>query len=432
MKQVTVHIATTDGPAAIERLTAEDPEVRSVVCLGGKAVALPISADYDAFVRKPTGVIEAYFGHGAWRIDLARPISGGMSWQLGAFIAHGLAEAGRLAAPDDPVKLALWASGEVDRDLKVGAVRHIGLKLDRSRDTFARLRADGVGILIAVPAANAAEAEAGVQAIFGADAADIEIVAAGTVNDVLSALRLPFRKRHRLWSKRSSARYPRKGRRRYGALVGAVMVAIVMVALTGWNRGVEPQPPSVAASRAMQAVAATASERVPDITTGATVSRAPTGANCAQVHFGVRPASVEEWPVAGTGELPALQLAGLCKLSYRITNSSAEDRLVWVFAARDDAAGGRFRSRVLHRARRLAAGQSLSLDAMPPRRLDATLRQDFAAVVTSPAVKPTDAGLQKVVKAADAVRTRPDWERLLQRAAAAGATVLRFRQEFRP
>ncbi len=88
MKQVTVHIATTDGPAEIERLTAEDPEVRSVVCLGGKAVALPISADYDAFVRKPTGVIEAYFGHGAWRIDLARPISGGMSWQLGAFIAH--------------------------------------------------------------------------------------------------------------------------------------------------------------------------------------------------------------------------------------------------------------------------------------------------------------------------------------------------------
>ena len=105
---------------------------------------------------------------------------------------------------------------------------------------------------------------------------------------------------------------------------------------------------------------------------------------------------------------------------------------MWVFAARDDAAGGRFRSRVLHRARRLAAGQSLSLDAMPPRRLDATLRQDFAAVVTSPGVQPTDAGLQKAVKAADAVRTRPDWDRLLQRAAEAGATVLRIRQEFRP
>ncbi len=420
MKQVIVHIATTDGPAEIERLTAEDPEVRSVVCLGGKAVALPISADYDAFVRRPTGVIEAYFGHGAWRLDLARPISGGMSWQLGAFIAHGLAEAGRLAAPDDPVKLALWASGEVDRDLKVGAVRHIGLKLDRSRDAFARLRADGVGILIAVPAANAAEAEAGVQAIFGADATDIQIVAAGTVNDVLSALRLPFRKRHRLWSKRSSARYPRKGRRTYGALVGAVAVAVVMVALTGWNRGGEPQPPP----RPMQAAAATAPQRAPDIVTGATVSRAPTGASCAQVHFGVRPASMEEWPVAGTGDLPALQLAGLCKLSYRITNSSAEDRLVWVFAARDDAAGGRFRSRVLHRARRLAAGQSLSLDAMPPRRLDATLRQDFAFIVASPPQKP--------VLAADAVRTRPDWDRLLQRAAEAGATVLRIRQEFRP
>jgi hypothetical protein len=431
VKQVTVHIATTDGPAEVQRLTAEDPEVRSVVCLGGKAVALPISADYDAFVRKPTGVIEAYFGHGAWRIDLARPISGGMSWQLGAFIAHALAEAGRLAAPDDRVKLALWVSGEVDRDLAVGAVRDIGLKLDQSRDTLTRLRADGVAILIAVPAANAAEAEAGVQAIFGADATDIEIVAAGTVNDVLAALRLPFRKRRRLWSKRSSARYPHRGRRKYGALVGAVAVAVVMVALAGWNRGGEAQPPSAAPPRAMQAASATAPARATAIATGATVSRAPTGASCAQVHFGVRPASVEEWPVAGTGELPALKLAGLCDLSYRITNSSAEDRFVWVFAARIDAAGG-FRSRVLHRAKRLAAGQSLHLDAMPPRRLDATLRQDFAVVVTSPGVKATDAGLQKAVMAADAVRTRPDWDRLLQRAAEAGAAVHHIRQEFRP
>ncbi len=432
MKQVTVHIATTDGPAEVQRLTAEDPEVCSVVCLGGKAVALPISADYDAFVRKPTGVIEAYFGHGAWRIDLARPISGGMSWQLGAFIAHALAEAGRLAAPDDRAKLALWASGEVDRDLAVGAVRDIGLKLDRSRDAFARLRADGVGILIAVPAANAAEAEVGVRDMFGADAMDIRIVAADTVNDVLSALRLPFRKRRRLWTKRSSARYPRKGRQKYGALVGAVAVAVVMVALAGWNRGGEAQPPFTPAPRPMQAASATAPERAPEIATGATVSRAPAGASCAEVHFGVRPASVEEWPVAGTGDLPALKLAGLCDLSYRITNSSREDRFVWVFAARDHAAGGHFRSRVLQRARRLGAGQSLQLDAMPPRRLDATLRQEFAVVVTSPGVKPADTALQKAVTAADAVRTRPDWDRLLQRAAEAGAAVYRIRQEFRP
>lgn len=420
MKQVTVHIATTDGPAEIERLTAEDPEVRSVVCLGGKAVALPISADYDAFVRKPTGVIEAYFGHGAWRIDLARPITGGMSWQLGVFIAHGLAEAGRLAAPDDGVKLALWASGEIDRDLKIGAVRDIGLKLDRSRDLFARLRADGVGILIAVPAANAAEAEAGVRAIFGADATDIEIVAADTVNDVLAALRLPFRKRRRLWSKRSGARYPGNGRRKYGALVGAVAVAVVMVALAGWNRAGEAEPPP----RAMQAAAATAPQPTPEIATGATVSRAPTGASCAQVHFGVRPASIEEWPVAGTGDLPALKLAGLCDLRYRIANNSAEDRFVWVFAARIDAAGGAFRSRVLHRARRLGAGQSLSLDAMPPRRLDTTLRQEFAFVVASPLLKP--------VLPADAVETRADWDRLLQRAAGTGAAIYRIKQEFTP
>ena len=226
MKQVTVHIATTDGPAGIQRITAEDPEVRSVVCLDGKAISLPISSDYDAFVRNPTGVIETCFGHGAFRVDVANEISGGLSWQLGIFAAHALAAAERLASAEESPGLALWASGEIDRDLNVGAVQDIGLKLIQSKDLFTRLRDDGVGIVIAIPTANAMEAEVGVHEILGPDATDVRIIAADTVSDVLSALRLPFRKRARPWAKKSVVKYSHGRRRSYGALVGAVATAM--------------------------------------------------------------------------------------------------------------------------------------------------------------------------------------------------------------
>ena len=65
MKRTAVYIATTEGPSEIQRITPEDSDVRSVICHDGKAIALPVSADYDSFVRRPTGVIEACFGHSA-------------------------------------------------------------------------------------------------------------------------------------------------------------------------------------------------------------------------------------------------------------------------------------------------------------------------------------------------------------------------------
>lgn len=428
MKQVTVHIATTDGPAGIQRITAEDPEVRSVVCLDGKAISLPISSDYDAFVRKPTGVIEASFGHGAFRVDVASEISGGLSWQLGVFIAHALAEAGRLVSPDDRSRLALWASGEVDRDLRVGAVQDIGLKLAQSKDLFARLRQEDIRILIAVPTANAAEAEAGVQEILGSDAKDVRIVAADSVADILSALRLPFRRRARSWAKKSVVKYSRGRARRASSLAGAAAAALAVVVLTGWNSAGEPEPrisgPALPTTVAVPVAAG--------IETDVTVSRAPTGSTCAEVNFGVRPPFIDKWPVSDTAALPALRTAGLCDLTYRITNSADDNRWVWVIATRDDGTGGRFRTRAFQGAKPLAARQSLDFDAMPPRRLDRPLHQEFAVLVTRPGIDPTDPKLQQAVKRVEGATARADWDQLLHRAGLAGAAVYRFRQDFRP
>ena len=102
MTLVRVHVGTTEGPAEIQRITDEPPGIRSVVCLDGKAVALPISADYDSFVRRPTGVVERLFGHSAFRMDVGARITDGLSWQLGALVAHSLHPANRLAMGGQP------------------------------------------------------------------------------------------------------------------------------------------------------------------------------------------------------------------------------------------------------------------------------------------------------------------------------------------
>ena len=81
-------IATTRGPVEIVSVTEEDPEIRSVLCLSDSFQELPISPLYDAFVRRPTGLIEQFTGHSSYRVDLSGPITQGHSWQLGLAVTH--------------------------------------------------------------------------------------------------------------------------------------------------------------------------------------------------------------------------------------------------------------------------------------------------------------------------------------------------------
>jgi hypothetical protein len=143
-----VVIPTTQGPSIIQRITAEDPAVRSVICLNGSSKVLPISRDYDAFVKEPTGIVERAVRHGAFRIDVDRPIDEGDSWQLAVFIAHLLKGAGRLAEGDEPADRVLWATGTVDRYLNVGPVEKVKDKLDASAEYLGALTAP---FLAAVP-----------------------------------------------------------------------------------------------------------------------------------------------------------------------------------------------------------------------------------------------------------------------------------------
>jgi len=149
--RVRVVVATTRGPATIQRITEEDPALRSVICLRGTPRALPVSAGYDAFVRAPTGVIERETGHRTYRVDVDAPIEEGESWQLALILAHRLKQAGRLAETGTGAGRVWWLTGTVDRDLRIGPVARIQDKLALSSDLFRECERAGMPCLAILP-----------------------------------------------------------------------------------------------------------------------------------------------------------------------------------------------------------------------------------------------------------------------------------------
>lgn len=141
---VTVYILTTKGPVRIQRISEEELGVQSVICLDGRAQALPISSRYDAFVRNPTGVIERATGHGAYRMDVDHMIDDGDSWQLGVYLAH-------LSENDTDRDVYVFATGEVDRELKVRPVSHVSEKLEQADNLMRALQSEGNRIRVFVP-----------------------------------------------------------------------------------------------------------------------------------------------------------------------------------------------------------------------------------------------------------------------------------------
>jgi hypothetical protein len=158
VSRTRVHIGTTEGPAEIQRLTAEPPEIRSVVCLDGRAVALPISRDYEGFVRRPTGIIERVWGGQAFRMDVGARVTDGLSWQLGAFLAHALHANGRLATSGVAPDAAVWATGEVDAGLAIRPVDEIPRKLELSAELLRGLAPLRPWVMVPAEAAAAASA----------------------------------------------------------------------------------------------------------------------------------------------------------------------------------------------------------------------------------------------------------------------------------
>ena len=186
--KLRVLIATTNGPVEVLLLTEEDAAIgRCVACIGGTTEMADIASAYHAFVVRPTGIIESRFGHSCYRLDLSGRIDSGSSWQLGVLAAHALLSAGRLAQEKDTADAVLWATGSVRPvDLTVGAVSHVPEKLANSLERLRQERAAGRRMLLALPAANAADVPPALVAELSAEG--FELVALAHVQPLFDAL----------------------------------------------------------------------------------------------------------------------------------------------------------------------------------------------------------------------------------------------------
>ncbi len=159
MKRIAIVIATTAGPVVVDRITPE-PAPQSMVCLRRQSEVLPISPDYDDFVRPGSGVIMREFGpyeEGAFRLDVSGPIGTGKSWQLGVFAAHAVYRSKIWELSDlETADLIVWLTGTLDNDLQVGDVGHIAEKVEASAMVLAQYIAQGKQIVFGVSPQNAA------------------------------------------------------------------------------------------------------------------------------------------------------------------------------------------------------------------------------------------------------------------------------------
>jgi hypothetical protein len=176
-----VLIPTTRHAVKVMSITAEAPNIRSVVCLNETYQALPISAGYEQFVRRPTGIIEKLLGPSAYRVDVSAPITQGDSWQLGLALAHILKYNDELV--DHGGGTLIWASGEVDSQLRVNSVDHIAAKIEASREILQSAKENGQRVIFLIAKENLSDLPSGIisgMTVFGVSSLAESCEAIGT------------------------------------------------------------------------------------------------------------------------------------------------------------------------------------------------------------------------------------------------------------
>jgi len=357
---IRVFILTTDGPVEVQRITAEDPGVKSVICLDGKAVALPVSPAYEAFVRSPTGVIESCFGHPAYRLDVSGRISEGLSWQFGVFLAHALNNTGRLGG--EGADVAVLTTGEVDHDLNVLPVEAVSEKLMLAEPLVNELVAGGVATTVLIPQDNNAS-----------DAGGVSLAPVATVAQAFRILGLDAPEKSVPAHIATAAATPRRS----AVPLLTIFALLVVGATVSWWL-VERDRAPVASAPSTTPIIPVASVAKPpppvakppppktDLVTTVIETRAPAGKSCAAVHFDKVQPRIVEASVANTGRFADSRARGLCGLSYRIVNKGAPVDLT-VLAARGAQGVPAMQTKIFVRNQRLEKGSEASLNVTPPR-----------------------------------------------------------------
>ncbi len=430
MTAVRVYIATTEGPAEVQRITEEEPNVGSVICLDGKALALPISPDYEAFVRMPTGILEKAYGHPAYRMDVSATISEGMSWQLGALVAHALLAAGRLATKGQAASQAVWLSGEVDRDLQVLPVQYVREKLRRSQRLFDDLRAAEIPLVLGIPKPNHDELDAGWLKELGLAPDQCRVIPMSSADQILDVLGLPgpFARGPQAASARAAAP---GGDARH--VMGALFALLLLGGLAGsfgwWRYHIDPparDPP--APSPGGQPAPSEAPGRI-GIT--ALEARAPDEGSCAAVNFGTAEAATTEVALSDAMAVATAASAELCSLRYRVKNRG--DRAeVWIVGARAAKDAPSLKPKVFAQGRILNPDESVLLEIRVPRSLQESLLHRLAVIVVPDGDGTRRRRLKDFIAALDRPVDEATWDRGLSGLQTAGLPVTRMTHELQP
>ncbi|MDP6590276.1 MAG: hypothetical protein QF666_12630 [Alphaproteobacteria bacterium] len=334
-----IYIGTPNGPVQVERIWREDGIAESMVCLKRSTEKLPIGAGYDDFVKRPSGIIEREFGPfeaSAFRLDLSARITQGKSWQLAVFAAHALARDGLLAGPDDPFERAIWLTGEVDNDLKVGAVTQVPEKIHGALGELEALAKAGKQTLLYVPQENA-EALASANIPPG-----IEARAVASAADLLDAIGMPMKRRAAPppQTAKPTKRPPDRHRRKRAVLglafvvLGAAAVAagIILpgelmpdappatgVAVQETSAPDEPEPEAKAEEEPAPAdePAPAAIEAEPIIAIFEVHPSAAGG--CPAVHFGASSGVLAEIEPTSAGNYMSNTATDLCAIEFKLT-----------------------------------------------------------------------------------------------------------------
>lgn len=194
-----VYIATTEGPALVQRLAPEEglsEAELSAVCLNGTPTRLPITGAYTYFVRDHARGLS---GGAAYRLDLDRRIDGGSSWMLGAWIAHLLLAEGRLALADEPAEASVFATGEVavaagaERRAEVRGVKRVGEKVVNLAGRLEEEGRAGRRLLLLVPRENEGEAKNALAGLSRSARQGLSLHGVAGTGDARRALAIPSR-----------------------------------------------------------------------------------------------------------------------------------------------------------------------------------------------------------------------------------------------
>jgi hypothetical protein len=355
VKRIAVYVATTGGPVLIERITPERAP-QSMMCLRRTSTILPVSGDYDDFVRPGSGVIEREFGpfeDHSFRLDVTAPIGAGKSWQLGVFFAHAISASTdyELSTEAGDADEILMLTGQVDHDLNVGSVGHIPEKLVGLMEMLAEL--GGRPVTWIVPAGENHDAVKHTDAITG-----VTVIPVNTAWDACRAIGIDAPALLTIAQTPVAA----KPRRRLGvaSLVAVVAAGALIASYAGsgslwpdWvrdvtaafngggsNVGVTVAPPSkLKEPRKAEAPTAPEPEQItpsPSLTQQSTstlrlmAQRPPVGKTCADIQFGGATARLELIKADGDGRYADSRLDALCGLTFEVNAGGASRHVALV------------------------------------------------------------------------------------------------------